>query len=104
MLLKLLTTILLTFTPAHARHPHFTMNVYQSPSTFTETDTFKCFECKLTMNYLRHIDYTQIGNEFCETLPKEHYETCEYYVNKYASDINSYMNDTDSLCSDIDMC
>jgi hypothetical protein len=101
MFLKLLTSFLALASVQGARP--ITLNLYQAPPLPPQS-SFECFECKMTVNYLSHIDYTKVGKEFCETLPKEHYDTCEFYVEKYAPDINAYLNDTDSLCREIDLC
>ena len=101
MFLKLLTSFLALVSVHGARPIKF--NPHQAPPLPPQS-SFECFECKMTVNYLSHIDYTKVGKDFCETLPKEHYDTCEFYVEKYAPDINAYLNDTDSLCRDIDMC
>ena len=101
MFLKLLTSSLALTAVQGARL--ITLNLYQAPPLPPQTP-YECFECKMTVNYLSHIDYTKIGKEFCETLPKEHYDTCEFYVEKYAPEITVYLNDTDSLCREIDLC
>jgi len=103
MFFKLLTS-LLALTSVHGARP-ITLNLYnKAPSLPPQTSSFECFECKMAVNYLSHVDYTEIGKDFCKTLPKEHYDTCEFYVEKYAPDINDYLNDTDSICGDIYMC